>query len=120
MGLGISRSLEVRRGSGANVKRSTTGRDLLGRLRRRRLEAACDLLSQHTGAVGSVLVSSKAEQRPFSTIYSDSLGLLMEEYIADGWYLRDARNIGVRRAELQGSFFSNGYVTDLQLFESDE
>jgi DNA-binding CsgD family transcriptional regulator len=83
-------------------------------------KTVCDLLSQHAGAVGSVLVSSKAEQRPFSTIYSDRLGLLMEEYIADGWYLRDARNIGVRRAGLQGSFFSNGYVTDLQLFGSDE
>ena len=80
----------------------------------------CDLLSQHAGAVGSVLVSSKAEQRPFNTIYSDSLGLLMEEYIADGWYLRDARNIGVQRAGFEGSFFSNGYVTDSHLFEPDE
>lgn len=83
-------------------------------------QAVCDQVSELANAVGSALVCSRPELRPFNMIYSASMSALINEYVADYWYLRDARNIGVRNAGLSGSFFVNGYITDGQLFKPEQ
>ena len=83
-------------------------------------QAVCDQVSELANAVGSALVCSRPELRPLNMIYSDSMSALIDEYVADYWYLRDARNIGLRNAGLSGSFFVNGYVTDGQLFTPEQ
>jgi DNA-binding CsgD family transcriptional regulator len=83
-------------------------------------QSVCDQVAEHADAVGSVLICSRPELRPFNMCRSDSIGELMDEYVREAWYLRDARSIGVQKAGLSGSFFCNGYVLDSQLMSPEQ
>ena len=83
-------------------------------------QKVCDEFSQHANAVGSVLICEKPELRPFNISRSDNIGGMMEDYVQDGWHLRDARSIRVQTQGPSGNFFSEGYVLDSQLMSPDE
>lgn len=55
-------------------------------------ELVCDRISALAGATGTLLVPGRTEARAYGLRYSQSITGLIDDYVRDGWYLRDERN----------------------------